>query len=75
MSIEEIKAAVRRAEAKKQKLAMFHFQVLTYADELAGANPENFCKELAVPPNYASEFRQMMALARLMKEQGARVLS
>ena len=47
---------------------MFHFQVLKNADDLAGIDPKGFCKEV-------SEFRKMIALARLMKEQGIKLIS
>jgi hypothetical protein len=70
---EQIKAAVHRAAGKNQKIAMFHFQVLKNADELAGVDPKGFCKEVSVPETYATEFRKMVALARLMKEQGAKL--
>ena len=42
--IEQIKAAVRSATVKKQKLAMFHLQVLKNADDPASLNPKDFCK-------------------------------
>jgi hypothetical protein len=71
--IAQIKAAIHSAEAKNQKLAMFHLQVLKNANELAGMNPKNFCREISVPESYATEFTQMMALARLMKEQGVKL--
>jgi hypothetical protein len=73
--IEQIKAAIHGASVKKQKLAMFHFQVLKNADDLAGFNPRDFCKEVSVPESWATEFRQMIALARLMKEQGTKLIS
>jgi len=73
--IEQIKTAVHGAEVKKQKLAMFHFQVLKNADDLTGLNPKDFCKEVSVPESWATEFRQMLALARLMKERGAKLIS
>jgi hypothetical protein len=73
--IERIKAAVQGAVGNNQKLAMFHLQVLKNADELAGLDPKGFCKEVGVRESYASEFRQMMALARLMREQGIRLIS
>ena len=72
--IEQIKAAVHRAGGKKQKIAMFHFQVLRNADELNGIDPKGFCKEISVPVTYAIEFRKMIALARLMKEQGTKII-
>jgi hypothetical protein len=72
--IEQIKAAVHGAVAKNQKLAMFHLQVLKNADDLTGIDPKNFCKEVSVPESYATEFTQMIALARLMKEQGTKLI-
>jgi hypothetical protein len=73
--VEQIKADIQRAEATKQKIAMFHFKVLKNADELKGLNPEGFCKEVGMSQKYATEFRKMLALARLMKEQGAKLIS
>jgi hypothetical protein len=72
--IAEIKKAVEDAAGTDQKIAMFHFQVLKNATELGGMNPDAFCKELAVPATYATEFRKMLGLARLMREQGARLV-
>ena len=72
--IEQIKKAVHDAARQKQKIAMFHFQVLKNAAELEGMDPESFCKEIAVPSTYQTEFRKMIGLARLMSEQGARVV-
>lgn len=72
--IEQIKAAVHRAAGEKQKIAMFHFQVLKNADELASIDPKGFSKEVSVPETYATEFTKMIALARLMKEQGAKLI-
>ena len=74
IEIEQIKAAVHRAAGKNQKIAMFHFQVLKNADGLADVDPKGFCKELSVPETYAIEFRKMIALARLMKEQGTKIV-
>jgi hypothetical protein len=72
--IERIKSAVHRAAAKNQKIAMFHFQVLKNADDLEGMDPKGFCREISVPETYATEFTKMIALARLMKEQGVRLI-
>jgi hypothetical protein len=72
--IEQIKAAVHGAAGKNQKIAMFHFQVLKNADELTGIAPKGFCREVSVPETYATEFTKMIALARLMKEQGAKLI-
>jgi hypothetical protein len=72
--IEQIKAAIQRAAGNKQKAAMFHFQVLINADALVGIDPEGFCREVSVSENYATEFRKMIAVARLMKEQGKKIV-
>jgi hypothetical protein len=71
--IDQIKTAILSAVGKNQKIAMFHFQVLKNADELAGVDPKGFCKEISVPETYVTEFRKMIALARLMKEQGTKL--
>jgi hypothetical protein len=71
--IDDIKAAVHAAAESKRKIAMFHLQILMHADELEGLDPVAFCKELAVSATYATEFRKMLSLARLMKEQCIRL--
>ena len=71
--IEEIKGAVQGAAEANRKSAMFHYQVLKNADQLVGVDPIGFCKEIGMPVTYATEFRKMMALARLMREQGTRL--
>ena len=68
--IDEIKIAVQDAAARRQKMAMFHFQVLKNATELEDLNAKAFCKEVAVPTTYQTEFRKMIGLARLMRELG-----
>jgi hypothetical protein len=73
--VEQIKAAVLGARGEKQMVAMFHYQVLKNADELRGVDPVKFCKELGISDRYASEFRKMLALARLMKDQGTSIVS
>jgi hypothetical protein len=52
---------------------MFHYQVLINAEKLKDLDPVAFCKNLGVPETYATEFRKMLSLARLMKEQGVKV--
>lgn len=73
--MEQIKGAIHRAAGGNQKVAMMHFQILINADELAGIDPKAFCNEVSVSEKYATEFRKMIALARLMKEQGVRLTS
>jgi hypothetical protein len=72
--IEQIKAAIHRAARKNQEIAMFHFHMLKNADELAGIDPNGFCKEVSAPETYATAFTKMIALAWLMKEQGAKII-
>jgi hypothetical protein len=72
--IEQIKTAIHSAAGKHQKIAMFHLQVLKNADQLADINPKGFCEEVSVPATYATEFTKMIALARLMKEQGTKLI-
>jgi hypothetical protein len=47
--------------------------VLKNAADLEGINPKGFCREVSVPETYATEFTKMIALARLMKEQGSKL--
>lgn len=72
--IEEIKAAVQGAVGGKQKIAMFHFQVLKNAKELEGLNPKAFCKEVGVLESYSTEFTKMISLSRVISEQGMRLV-
>lgn len=68
--IEEIRKAVRDAALGNQKIAMFHFQVLKNAVALESFDPESFCLEIGVPKTYQTEFRKMLSLARVMRQQG-----
>lgn len=70
----EIAAKVREAARDKKKIAMLHYQVLVHAEELDGTNPEDFCKEIGVSNKYATEFRKMLSLAKLMRELGAEIV-
>ena len=71
--IQAIKRAVDTAALSQQKIAMFHFQVLTNAAALEGVDASAFCQELGVPQTYKTEFGKMLALARLMREQGVEI--
>lgn len=72
--IKTIRDSVHAAGASSQKIAMFHFQVLKNPQELEGLDPGAFCREIGVLPTYAKEFRKMISLARLIKEQGVRLV-
>lgn len=72
---EEIRSAISEASAENNKIAMFHYQVLIHARELTGVDSEEFCRAVGVPVSYATEFRKMLGLARLMESQGTRIVS
>lgn len=74
MIVKAIAEAVHEAEQRKQKIAMFLYQVLIHAEDLRGVDAEEFCKEIKVPSSYASEFRKMISLAELMEDQGVKIL-
>lgn len=71
--IEQIKLAVHEAAVDHQKLAVFLFQVLKNAKALETMDPLAFCKDVGVPQSYATEFRKMLAVARVMRDQGAKL--
>jgi hypothetical protein len=71
--IDEIAIKVRDAALSGQKIAMFHYQVLANAEKLKDIDPVAFCNNIGVPETYATEFRKMLSLARLMREQGVKV--
>jgi len=70
---EKMNEAIRAATDNGQKMAMFHYQVLTHAAELQSADPAEFCRVVGVHKSFATEFRKMLALARLMREQGVKL--
>ncbi|MGH8653857.1 MAG: HTH-like domain-containing protein [Gammaproteobacteria bacterium] len=48
----------------------FIFQVLKNAQALSNDDPVEFCRRVNVPESYATEFRKMLALARMARRQG-----
>lgn len=72
--IEEVKKAVQDAAHGKQKIAMFHFQVLKNAAALESVDSDSFCRDIGVPKTYQTEFRKMLSLARIMRQQGVRLV-
>ena len=71
--IEDIATKIRDAAHNNQKIAMFHYQVLINANDLEGLDPVDFCKDIGVPKSYATEFRKMLSLAKLMKEERVKI--
>ena len=70
---EQIKLAIEAAERDGQKIAMFHYQVLANAAQLRSVDPEEFCQWVGMSRSFATEFRKMLALARLMQDRGVRL--
>mgnify|MGYP003352858572 CR=1 FL=1 len=48
---------------------LFHLMVLQHAFDLKDQDPVAFCRAIDVPESFATEFRKMIALRRLMREQ------
>jgi hypothetical protein len=67
--LESIAAKIQEAATESQKIAMFHLLVLKHSDELMNMDPTDFCRKTRVPESYSTEFRKMLALRRLMREE------
>ena len=65
--------AIHAAEVRGQKLMMLQLQVLLNADEVRVVGPKEFCQEVDIKPSFAREVRKMLALDRLMRQQGKRL--
>lgn len=70
--VNSIRDAVHAAAAGNQKIAMFHFQILKNAETLDTVSPEAFCAAVGVPDTYKTEFRKMLSLAKVIRQQGLR---
>jgi len=66
INIQDISKKIADAASERNKIAMFHYQVLVNAEELRSINPVEFCREVNVPESYATEFLKMIKLASLM---------
>lgn len=71
--ITQMAKKIREAERGGQKIAMFHYLVLKNAEKLKGLDAVAFCRDVGVRESYATEFRKMISLAKLMKEQGSTI--
>lgn len=71
--LDAIKKAIHDAALGNQKMAMFHFQVLKNAAALEDIEPLSFCDQVGVPKTYQTEFRKMLSLARVIRQQGLRL--
>ena len=75
MKVKEVMDAIREAEKENEKTtAMFHYQVLIHAGDLLGVDPVEFCREVGMSYGFRAEFRKMINLAALMREQGAKIV-
>lgn len=52
-------------------MAMFHYLVFKNYEKIGSDHPTEFCRRVGVPLSYATEFRKMVNLAELVKNQGA----
>jgi len=71
---EEIAREIRIAAQERNKIGMFHYQVLINAERLKDANPVDFCRAVGVPDSYYVEFHKMMRVAKTMGEQGKKII-
>ena len=67
---EQIRQTIAAAAAEGHKLATFHYEVLAHSAELESADADGFCRAVDVPASYVTEFRKMIALAKLIRERG-----
>jgi hypothetical protein len=67
---ETIKLTLQKAQAKREKTAVFHSQVLLNAELLKNLDPHEFCRNVGVTKAYHIEFRKMIAVARTLSELG-----
>ncbi|GEM_PF-6470734 len=53
---DEIARKIREAARERNKMGMFHFQVLINAKQLEDVNPTDFCRAVGVPDSFTVEF-------------------
>jgi len=68
--VETIKLTLQIAQEKREKMAVFHSQVLLNADLLKNLDPHEFCRNVGVTKAYHIEFRKMIAVARTISKLG-----
>lgn len=73
MKYDDIKKALAEAETGRNKIAMFHFIALKYAENFIDEDPKHFCKSVGMRESYATEFLKMRALYVLMKEKSLHI--
>lgn len=70
---EEIAKQIKVASYARNKIGMFHYQVLLHAHELLDVDPHEFCREVRVPDSFSTEFSKMLKVAKTMKQQGTEI--
>jgi len=70
MPIEEIALKIKEAARQNRKIAMFHLQSLIPADEFRGVDAVQFCRDVGVRDSFATEFRKMLSLSQMIKDEG-----
>lgn len=61
---------IKQAELNGAKIAMFHYIVLSNAEQLQHENPTQFTLSVGMKESFHTEFKKMIALAKLMKSMG-----
>ena len=70
MPIETIALKIKEAEKRNKKVAMFHFQSLIHADEFRAVDAIQFCRSVGMRDSFATEFRKMLSLSQMIKQEG-----
>ena len=68
--LEEIAREIAAATKDRRKAVTIHFQVLKNADQLSGMDAIEFCRRVGIEEVWATEFKKMINLAKLLREQG-----
>jgi len=71
--VESIRKDIMEAAEDLQKTAMFHLRTLQNAEEIDKINSKSYCELVGVPVSYFTEVAKMVALAKLMKQEGLNV--
>ena len=64
---------IRQAELDGAKIAMFHYIVLSNAEQLQHENPKQFTLAVGMKESFHTEFSKMIALAKLMGALGVKL--
>jgi hypothetical protein len=68
--VESIRKDIAEAAEDQQKTAMFHLRTLQHADEVDKINSKSYCELVGVPVSYFTEVAKMVALSKLMTQEG-----